>query len=194
MSPTPPVNPAQPSLRRQLWRAKRADKLRLRLAIAFGLLVLAGVFTAAALGWLSPRAKPVPAVADLLVQGASPVVDRDVPLEPGTSPRWSHETDEVTDALRAAVPDEAVGVEYRHERLGTAIQFETAGFRVAEAPSAVRELLTRRMSRVSAGRGPVWSEAHGMLIGQLDGWECLLIPEADTGATTVFVRHAWSGR
>lgn len=194
MNPNPSGNPAQPSLRRQLWRAKRAHKLRLRLAVAFGLFVLAGVFTAAALGWLSPRAKPVPATADSLVKGLSTSNPVHAPVEPGIAPSWSKETDEVTDALRAAVPDEAAGVEYRHELLGATIRFETAGFSLVDDAPSARQLMTRRMARASGGRGPVWSEAGGLLIGISTGWECVLVPEDATGTTTVFVRHAWSGR
>lgn len=193
MPPSESSRPDQPSLRRQLWQAKRQHKRRLRLALGSLGVFLALLVVAGFMGWLRPRGRaPVPApstaTGPLPLTNFGPVVTPTAAAARENPSLFRNETlpgliwrregaEELEAAVKAAWPDLPEGTKFF-----TAVQARQAVFYeaswievlpVAKAKAKARE----RLSALDPGWTAPWIERNQCWTSEDGAWGCALIPQ-----------------
>ena len=184
MPPSESSSPDQPSLRRQLWQAKRQHKQRLRLALGSLGLFLALLVVAGFMGWLQPRGRA--SARPALPESVGPA--EAVPAAPAVASLFRNESfpgliwrregaEELEAAVKAAWPDLPEGTDFF-----TAVQARQGVFYeaswvevlpVAKAKAKARE----RLAALSPGWTAPWTERNQCWTSEEGAWGCALIPQ-----------------
>lgn len=193
MPPSESSRPDQPSLRRQLWQAKRQHKRRLRLALGALGLFLALLVVAGFMGWLQPRGR-APVAPHSPAPGPLPLTDIQAPAVPTPSVGredsslfrnetipgliWRREgAEELEAALKAAWPDLPEGTKFfTAVQARQAVFYETSWIEVlpvAKAKAKARE----RLSALDPGWTAPWIERNQCWTSEDGAWGCALIPQ-----------------
>ncbi len=186
MPPSESSRPDQPSLRRQLWQAKRQHKQRLRLALGSLGLFLALLVVAGFMGWLQPRGR-----APVLPPAPEPAADAKAVAAPAalevaslfrneTFPGliWRREgAEELEAALKAAWPDLPEGTDFFTVVQARQVVFYEASWievlPVVKAKAKARE----RLSALDPGWTAPWIERNQCWTSEDGAWGCALIPQ-----------------